>query len=182
MSVRDFLAWESGDFLRHELVDGEPQAMAPPSVLHGLLQNELARLIGNHLVAQGRGCEAVTNAGVVPHLLSSHNVRIPDLAVTCARIVPGEPFVPDPVLLIEILSPGNQARTWANVRAYTSIPSVREILVLYSDRIAIDLLRRADDGRWPEEPEHRRDGDLVLARIGFTVALATLYARTGLGT
>jgi hypothetical protein len=48
----------------------------------------------------------------------------------------------DPVLLIEILSPRNQAKTWTNVWAYTSIPSVREILILRGDRVAAELLRR----------------------------------------
>jgi hypothetical protein len=41
----------------------------------------------------------------------------------------------DPVPLIEIQSPGNQAQTWSNVWAYTSITSVMEILVLHSMRV-----------------------------------------------
>ena len=50
----------------------------------------------------------------------------------------------DPVLLVEILSPSNRAETWTNVWAYTTIPSVREILVLHSLRIRAELLRRDD--------------------------------------
>jgi hypothetical protein len=34
-----------------------------------------------------------------------------------------ESALTDPVLLIEILSPSNQAETWANVWAYATIPS-----------------------------------------------------------
>jgi Uma2 family endonuclease len=86
------------------------------------------------------------------------------------------------VLLVEILSPGNQAKTWSNVWAYTSIPSVQEILVLHRTRIEAELLRRRPEGGWPEEPEHLTTGDLVLASIGFRVALRDLYARTGLAT
>ena len=82
MSVQDFFAWESGDHLRYELVDGVPRAMAPASVIHGVLQNELGRLIGNHLREHRRGCRAAANPGVIPRLLSSHNVRVPDLVVT----------------------------------------------------------------------------------------------------
>jgi Uma2 family endonuclease len=130
MTVEGFLKWDPDDGRRYELVDGEPRAMAPASTLHGFLQNELGRLIGNHLLDRASGCEVLANPGVIPRLLSEHNVRIPDLAVTCTPLAAGQATLADPVLLIEILSPNNQAKTWTNVWAYTSIPSVQEILVL----------------------------------------------------
>jgi Uma2 family endonuclease len=176
MSVREFLAWDSGDDLRYELVDGEPNAMAPASTVHGFLQNELGRLIGNHLRENRSGCDVLANPGIVPHLLSAHNVRVPDLGVTCSPLLANQPTLADPVLLIEILSPSNQAKTWSNVRAYTSIPSVQEILVLHSTRMLAETLRRsAGGGGWRDEPEPVSNGDLVLSSIGFRVALADLY-------
>ena len=181
MSVPDFFRWEPGDRLRYELVDGEPRAMAPASTVHACLQNELGRLIGNHLRERGTGCDVLANPGVVPRLLSGHNVRIPDLAVTCTPVTPGEATLSDPVSIVEILSPGNQAKAWSNVRAYSSLPSVQEILVLHTGRIAADLLRRAADATWPEEPVRTESGHLVLAGIGLRVPLAALNARTGLG-
>jgi hypothetical protein len=63
--------------------------------------------------------------------------------VTCSPLAVGQAMLSDPVLLIEILSPSNQAKTWPNVWAYTSISSVLEILVLRADRIAAELLRRS---------------------------------------
>ena len=181
ITVAEFLNWDSQDGLRYELVDGEPRAMAPASTVHGFLQNELGRLIGNHLREKASGCEAVANPGVVPRLLSEHNVRIPDLAVTCSPLTPGQATLPDPVLVIEILSPSNQAKTWTNVWAYTSIPSVQEILVLHADRVAAELLRRSPQGEWPDRPIAVTEGELALESIGFRVAPAELYARTGLG-
>lgn len=103
------------------------RAMAPASTVHGFLQGELARLIGNHLREAAPECEVVANPGVVPRLLSEHNVRIPDLAVSCSPLAAGQATLADPVLLIEILSPSNQAKTWTNFWAYTSIASVQEI-------------------------------------------------------
>jgi len=181
MTVCEFLKWDSDDGLRYELVDGEPRAMAPASTIHGFLQNELGRLIGNHLRDQASGCEVVANPGIVPRLLSDHNVRIPDLAVTCSPLVVGQATLSDPVLLIEILSPSKQAKTWTNVWAYTSILSAQEILVLRGDRIAAELLRRSPQGEWPDRAIAITEDDLVLESIGFRVALSDLYARTGLG-
>jgi hypothetical protein len=44
----------------------------------------------------------------------------------CAGYDAEESVLTCPVLLIEILSTSNQAETWANVWAYTSVPSVPE--------------------------------------------------------
>lgn len=86
----------------------------------------------------------------------------------------------DPVLLVEILSPSNQAETWANVWAYTTIPSVREILIVHSTAVRADLLRRDPDGNWPERALTVEDGTLDLRSIDFRIGLAALYQGTRL--
>jgi hypothetical protein len=58
---------------------------------------------------------------------------------------------------------------------------VREILVLRTDRIGAELLRRSADGAWPERTTVIAESDLVLDSIDFRVPLAELYARTRLG-
>ncbi|MEO8715313.1 MAG: Uma2 family endonuclease [Acetobacteraceae bacterium] len=180
MSVEEFLDWDSGDFLKYELVDGEPRAMAPARPTHGVLQGRLATFINIHLDRENSACRLVVEPGVVPRILPDHNVRIPDLAVTCAPYETEEAVLTNPVLLVEILSPGNQASTWTNVWTYTSIPSVREILVLRTDRIGAELLRRSPAGDWPERPMAITDGELVLESVGMRVTLVDLYARTRL--
>lgn len=180
MSVDEFLAWAPASPGRWQLVDGVPIAMAPASLDHGVLQAELARLIGNHLRAIGSPCRVATAPGVVPRVMASHNMRVPDLAVTCAPAAGNAFAMIEPVLIVEILSPSNQAETWRNVWAYTSIPSVSEILVLRADRIAASLLRRAPDATWPERPAELEDGELTLDSIAFSVALVNIYSTTGL--
>lgn len=177
MTVQEFLNWDSGDDVRYELVDGIPRAMAPAKPAHGLLQMELGGRIRNHLRQQRKNCDVVVESGVIPQLLSGHNVRIPDLAVTCAPISANQSLLPEPILVIEILSPSNQADTWNNVWAYTTIPTVQEILILRSDRIAADLLRKLPNQAWPDEPVSFTDGTLILESIGFDVPLPDLYAR-----
>ena len=180
MSAAEFLAWQPGDGRVWQLVDGEPQAMAPASRTHGTLQAELAALLRNRFLEQGSSCTVVVEPGVVPHVQASHNVRILDLAVTCSDYDTEEAAVADPVLVVEFLSPSNQAETWANVWAYTTIPSVVEILVVRMASVGADLLRRAADGRWPQEPDLIKEGDLVLESVGFRTALGGLYRRTRL--
>jgi Uma2 family endonuclease len=177
MSVDEFIAWAPGD--RWELVDGEPRAMAPASATHGIIQARLASVLTRDLDARGTGCVAVTEPAIAPRVRSRSNMRVPDLAVTCSPVEPGQIALPDPILIVEILSPTNEAETWENVWTYVSIPSVQEILVLRSSMISADLLRRGADATWPEEPvQLGPDGALHLQCIGLTVPLAELYLGT----
>jgi Uma2 family endonuclease len=90
-------------------------------------------------------------------------------------------MVPEPILLVEVLSPSNEVETWANIWAYTTIPSVIEILVVSSTKIEAELLRRRDDGSWPEIPEHiGADDDLRLASVDFSIVLREIYRTTAL--
>lgn len=178
MELAEFLAWDAPGAGRWQLVDGRPEAMAPASETHNIIQGELGALIRNHLVAMGRHCTLVPNAGIVPRIRSDSNMRIPDLAVTCARSREESRATADPVLLIEILSPSNRAETWTNVWAYTTIPSVQEILVVHSTSVKAELLRRDPDGNWPERPQSIEDGAVAFASIGLSLPLAAMYAGT----
>ncbi len=180
MSVDEFLAWEPGDGRAWQLVDGVPQAMSPASITHGLLQGELGSLVRNHLKVNKSCCRLVVAPGVVPRVNASHNMRVPDLAVTCSPSVDEQHALSEPVLIVEILSPSNQAETWANVWACTSIPSVREILILQSAAIGAEVLRRGGDGSWPQEPQRVTEGELGLESIGLCLPLAEVYAGTRL--
>lgn len=180
MDTAEFLAWDAPTGSRWQLVDGEPQAMAPASRTHGAIQNELGRLIGNHLAAQASECSVITNAGTIPRVRADANFRIPDLAVTCADYREEEYDVSGPVLMVEILSPTNKTETWTNVWAYTTIPTVKEILILHNVRIRAELLRRDDQNQCPERPLVIEDSDLELASIGFSVPLRWVYRGTRL--
>jgi Uma2 family endonuclease len=134
----------------------------------------------NHLLARRSPCSVVVTPGIVPRVRSDHNFRVPDLAVTCSGYQAEEAALSDPILIVEILSPSNQAETWANVWTYTTIPSVQEILVVHTAEIRAELLRRGSDGVWPEKPETVEAGDLALESIGLTTPVAALYRTTRL--
>ena len=179
MTTEEFLQWDSPGGYPWQLIDGVPVAMAPPTPRHGAIQNEIGRLLGNHLAERGSPCTVITTPGVIPRFQSDRNFMIPDLAVTCSAADLVDRMLREPVLLIEILSPSNHAETWRNVWAYMTIPSLREILVVRSASVGVELLRRGDDGIWPEKPLVAAEGDFTLSSVGFTVAVAALYRVAG---
>lgn len=183
MTVDEFIAWP-GDGVNktHQLVEGEVIAMSPATVVHGVLQATLAVLIRNRLSETGQPCVLATEPAVIPRVRASTNMRVPDIGVTCAPIAPGQVEMPEPILLVEVLSPGNQRATRANVWTYASIPSVQEILLVRSTRVEAELLRRGPDGAWPDGPGMVGIGDLLrLETVDLTCPLLALYAGTHLG-
>jgi len=180
LTVDAFLAWDAPAGELWQLVDGVPQAMSPPSPTHGAIQSRIDRLIGTFLDSRSSPCTIVTTPGVIPSTRADSNMRIPDLAVTCSPIRPGDAAVVDPVLLIEILSPGNQAETWVNVWACTTIPSVREIVVFRTATMGALVLRRGVDGAWPDQPIAVNEGELVLESLGFRMTIEEVYRSTWL--
>ena len=180
MNLAEFLAWDAPAPDRWQLVDGEPSTMAPTSRTHGALQLELGALIRNHLIASGRPCSDIAAPGIVPRVRANENFRIPDLAVTCTRYETEEYVVSNPVLIVEILSPSNRAETWSNVWSFTTIPGLREILILSSTAIRAELLCRQSDGSWPAGATVVEDGDLMLESIGFSIPLSAIYRSTRL--
>ena len=181
LDVAGFIDWPGDGFgTRFELIDGVLRAMAPGSDAHNTIIMTLGRLIGNHLAQHRPGCRVVAAPGVQPRVRAEWNFRIPDLGVTCAPNRPGEIFTPDPTLLIEVLSPSNASETYESVRAYATLPSVQEIVVVHSTRPEVELLGRDAAGNWPANATVHTTGSLHLDSIGTSLAIAEIYASTHL--
>jgi Uma2 family endonuclease len=180
MTVAEFLDWPGdGSGRKFQLVDGEPRAMSPGSATHGLVQANLAAVIGKHVRAGGY--YVGIRPAVETRVRADINLRVPDLGVTCAPNEIGQRTFPDPILLIEVLSPGNAADTWDNVWAYATVPTVKEILVVSSTEVRAELLNRGADGSWPADPEPLGRGDVLhLEAIALDCPLGEVYADTHL--
>lgn len=182
MTVAQFHDWQPDRHAdrRWQLVDGTPVCMAPASENHGCIQAEAAFLLTSHLRASRPGCRVVVAPGVVPRISARTNERVPDLGVTCTAPAGSHAMV-DPVLLVEILSPSNAAVTRDNVWAYTTIPSVAEILILETVAIGAEIFSRDADGAWPEASRViGPQGDVILGSIGFCAPLRAFYRTTNL--
>ncbi len=116
MSGDEFLDWASAPEGRRQLVDGVPDATAPAGLIHGALQSEFGSLVRNFLRASGSECTTIIAPGVVPRSLAEHNMRVPDIAVTCTPFGRDARALMEPVLIVEILSPSKRVATWSNVR------------------------------------------------------------------
>lgn len=178
LTVDEFHDWEPPAGLqtrRWELVDGEPFRMPPPGINHGAIQAQAAMLFGIHPRAHRPSCRVITTPGVVPRPRARFNERVPGLGVSFAPFIDARAMA-DPVLLVEILSPSNAAKTRANAWAYATIPSVLEVLILSSTAVCAEISRQGEDT--PEIVAGNRP--LRLGSIEFESQIVDFHATTDL--
>lgn len=180
MTAETFLAWSGdGSGRRFNLVDGIARPMSPASHTHSQLHSNALGLVLAGIDAAGLDLSALVEGAVIPGLQPSRNVRVPDIVVTAAPDIPGQVAIPQPILVIEILSPGNQAQTRDNLRSYASVPTMQETVLVHSQRILVEVQRRGADDTWTTDMvEPGRE--LVLATVALRCRVESLYRRTWL--
>ena len=173
MTLSEFLRWEDGTDTRYELIDGFPIAMAPPARAHGVLCVRLGAAIDGGLRSR-RPRMAQAEPGIIrPDRDDTYYVA--DLAVTCSPYQRGEQLVKEPILIVEILSPATERHDRrTKLPAYRAIESVNEILLIDSESIYAEILRREGD-RWITELVQGRDATLRLPSVDLRIAMAELY-------
>jgi len=171
MSLAEFLDWDDGTDTRYELIDGRVLAMAPPSARHGAITARLVRLLGTGLRPP---CNVYVEAGIVTSEQSDTWLQA-DLAVSCRPLAEQRRWVVDPILIVEVESPGTVRHDRGlKVDRYRALDSVREILLVASEEHRVQLWRREGD-RWIVE-DRVGDATVELASLSVRIPLAELYA------
>ena len=187
MTADEFLMWEGdGTGRKLQLIDGMDGAVSPASSpassRYGIIQANLSFLILTAIEASSAPLGVVSEGAVIPALHATDNVRVPDLVVAPLDGIDDRVVVRKPIALVEILSPGNRSLTRNNVRAYATLPGVREILVVHTSRIELEVFRRDSAGAWPDAPETIKGGGrLRLHTVGLECPVERVYVRPSLG-
>lgn len=174
VTLEEFYALSWPDDVRRELHDGAIVAMAPPTNAHGTLVMNLGAAI--KLALRGRRpCRVQTEAGVIPPD-RAHSYFQVDLLVTCEPSRPHERDVAAPELVAEVLSASTcDFDRSVKLPSFRTIASVREILLVDSERMHVELHRRLAGARWHIERAVSPDDLLALDSVGLRLSLAELY-------
>jgi Uma2 family endonuclease len=149
--------------------------MAPPNDAHGTVVINIGAEIRSRLRPP---CRVAAEVGILrPDRDDSYYVA--DLGVTCGPAADTRQHLPEPVLIVEVLSPSTEDHDRGRkVPDYREIPSLQEILVVASQERRIELGRR--------EGDHWRVEDLIgeatvrLASCDVLIPLAAIYAHVDL--
>jgi Uma2 family endonuclease len=170
-TLEEFRAWHERQPDVWEFIHGVPKLMAPGSMAHTLIKSNAGRLLGNAL--EGTGCRALVDGAIVEVEGSS---LIPDVVVTCSPLDFATARVDDPIIIVEVLSPGSEKDdTGRKLALYLKIPSLRHYLMIDQERRQVVHHERRDDlgGAFlatiaPPDP-------LRLDPPGIELSLAALY-------
>jgi Uma2 family endonuclease len=175
MTRAEFLAWvDQQPSGRFERIDGIVVAMAPERASHnrrkGAARDALRRAAGE---AGLTSCEAFADGMAVQVENSDFE---PDALLRCGPPLPGDATrVPDPVVLVEVLSPDSGTRDRATkLRAYFRLPSVRHYLIIWPDEPRIVRHSRVPDDQVATQVF--MSGEIGLDPPGITVTMEEFYA------
>lgn len=173
VTLAEFFAMSFPDDLRRELHDGQVVAMAPPASAHGTLVGNL--LFAIRVALRGRPCRVIPEAGVIPPG-RDHTYYQADLVLTCEPHRLGDRDHRVPLLIAEVLSPSTtRLDLQRKLPDYREIPSVREILLVDSERMRVELHRRVDATGWLSESLRGPAAVVQLVTADLRLALADLY-------
>ena len=169
-TLEEFLAFDDGTDTSYQLFEGRIVAMNPPLRGHGTLVARLTAMVSSQLRPP---CEVVAEAGIIP-INRRHSWYKADLIVTCTPGSYRDPFIAEPVLVIEVLSPTTTTIDFnRKLPDYQQIPSMRDILLVSSMERLVRHWRREPDG-WMEH-RHRRAATVRLSGLPVTIAMRDLY-------
>lgn len=174
ISPEEYLESELTAEVRHEYLGGRVYSMPGTSEEHNLIAINIAAAVHSHL--RGKPCRIFINDMKCRIQSAQHDVfYYPDVMVTCGPR--GEPryFKRDPVIIIEVLSPGTESTDRREkFFAYTSIPTLDAYVLVEQEKIGVTVFRRAGEG-WATEEIEARDAVLPLPRIDMELPLALIY-------
>jgi Uma2 family endonuclease len=170
LTVDEYLAWADAQIERQrtELINGQIVAMPAERVVHGRIKGAAFVTLNRAIKNAGLLCEALPDGMAVR--IDDHTVYETDALVYCGpRLTPKTMIVPNPVVIVEVLSPTTSHHdTSAKLIGYFKLPSVHHYLVLDPD--ARTMTHHARD----RAAAVLSDGNLRLDPPGIDIAVADL--------
>jgi Uma2 family endonuclease len=174
MTVDEYLAWgdAQSEPRRTELINGRVVAMTPERVEHVEIKVAAALALKVAIARAGVPCHALGDGLTVR--IDDHTAYQPDALVYCgARLARGSLLVPNPVVIVEVLSPPTaHTDTSAKLIGYFKLPSVQHYLVIDPEARTVIRHSRAADGT---EARLAAEGVLHLDPPGIEFDIAELF-------
>jgi Uma2 family endonuclease len=181
LTPEQYLEIERKAEYKSEYFNGEMFAMAGARLAHNLLVANL--VAGLHRQFESQPC-LVLPSDMRVRVSATGLYTYPDVVGIC-----DEPLFLDdqtdtllnPGLVVEVLSPSTEAYDRGRkFESYKSIESLREYLLVASDRIHADLYTRQADGRWLLTSADKLEDSLTLESVGAQLTMADLYDKVDL--
>jgi Uma2 family endonuclease len=177
MTVDEFLAWAEGRPGRYELFRGTVFAMTPERAVHAEVKFAVQTALANAIRARGLTCEMLPDGMTVR--IDETTAFEPDALVYSGSRLPASAIeVPNPVIVVEILSPSSpHIDAQIKLAGYFRLPRVAHYLVVDPDKpLVIHHARAAGDTIITRIVS---EGSIALDPPGIAFEMADIYGATG---
>jgi Uma2 family endonuclease len=172
MDVDAFLTWAEGRDGRWELRDGQPVLMSPERAAHALTKYAAQKTLEAAIIRAGLPCRMFPDGMTVR--IAARTAFEPDALVVCPSPRLDVIEIPNPVVVVEVLSPSTAADDHGvKLDGYFSLASVAHYLILNPDRRVMIWHKRAQAGAI--ETRILRDGVLRLDPPGLEAEVAAFF-------
>lgn len=169
--IDEYLQGELVSEVRHEYLGGRVHAMVGASDRHNLISVNLATALRPHV--RGTACQLfMADMKVRLNVAGQDAFYYPDLLLCCDPADRAPYYRGHPCLIVEVFSEATaRIDRREKLLAYTSIPSLRQYLLLSQDKMEAEIHLREDN--W-----HRQvvsEGTVALQCLDIAVPLAVIY-------
>lgn len=178
LTPEQYLEIERKAEYKSEYYEGEMFAMAGAREAHNLIVPQTSAQLVQQL--RGRPCRVYSNDMRV-RVSATGLYTYPDLVVVC-----GDPRFLDeqrdtllnPTLVVEVLSPTTEAYDRGRkFEHYRSLESLKEYLLIASERIGAELFTRQPSGQWLLTAATRPEETIELPSVACRIGLADIYEK-----
>jgi len=173
MTVDEYLTWAAGRPGRYELYDGSVYAMSPEGAGHAQVKFAVQSALAAGIKARGLPCHMLPDGMTVR--VEARTAFEPDALIYCGqRVAPTALEIPNPVIVVEVLSPSTRRIDVSKKLAgYFQLPSVAHYLIVDPTKPLIVHHMRGSDGNILTHIVH--DGVIALDPPGLELSLADVY-------
>ncbi|MEO0018870.1 MAG: hypothetical protein RLZZ522_2153 [Verrucomicrobiota bacterium] len=179
--IDEYLAGEEVSTVKHEYLGGAVHAMAGATNGHNEIAVNSIISLGGRL--RGKPCRPYNSDTKVRIEMIGHTrFYYPDAMVVCHSNPRADHFQDHPVVVIEVLSDSTRRIDQGEkCDTYLRIPSLRVLLLVESEEMAVTAHRRSAEGGFAVEYHSGPDAVIPLPEIGVELPLAELYEGTRVG-
>ena len=173
MTAEEFLSWAEARPEKHwELFDGEPQMQQSQTWGHASVKYRIARAFEEAIEAEGLPLSFGIDGIVVK--TGPNTAFEPDVVVFAGQMGKADIVTPDPVIVVEVLSPSTQRKDLTvKLAGYFKVPSIEHYVI--ADWETSELIHYRREGRGIAPPVILREGLLRLDPPGIAIALADVF-------
>jgi len=166
----EYLTFEDKADYKSCYYDGEILAMAGGSRNHSVICFNLIRRIGEAI--DDKNCVGFDSNMKLD--ISRHNLFLyPDVMVVC-----GDIEFRNPVLIVEVLSPGTEDFDREDKFAYyQTLPSLREYVLISQDKPMVETYCKQDGKNWLHTVSKGYEASVIFQTLGYEFSLEDIYRK-----